>query len=251
VEKEKSFQVSITEGLGKRNIEIAKTPRLTELLKKALSRDLEHITPLTQGNYRNKLNLATEKAGNDIPEKVKITTQTLRAAGIHGLIDKGFCREDVEAYTGSSNSGFIEKLFEQHRQESVVEGSWKMKRREAKTYINEDWEWNSIPLNFWEKHSKMPEGQLDDPWARHGRLCRECGEAFYDTEDRGICHDCWNPSYIIGVVEDNGDVIQGCNINQVLLQTTGGETLSLYYADKDTESKPSEDQKIRTVEVKE
>lgn len=134
-EKEKSFQVAITEGLGKRNIEIAKTPQLTELLEKALSRDLEHITPLTQVNYRNKLNLAREKAGEDIPEEVKVSTHALRAAGIHRLIDKGFCKEDVEAYTGSSNSGFIEKLFEQHRQEPFID-NWETDEQETKEYTH-------------------------------------------------------------------------------------------------------------------
>jgi len=36
----------------------------------------------------------------------------------------------------------------------------------------------------------MPEGQLDDPWAKHGDFCADCGEAIIDKEGNRLCSEC-------------------------------------------------------------
>lgn len=36
----------------------------------------------------------------------------------------------------------------------------------------------------------MPEGQIDDPWAKHGDFCKECEHPLIDKDGDRLCRDC-------------------------------------------------------------
>ncbi len=116
-EKEESIEVYITEGLGRRNIEIAKTPRMEILLEKAFQTDQDTLIPLDLNSFQAKVREAREKAGDSIPEEVSVRLHALRGSGICGMIEDGFSRSEIESYTGSNKSSFIRGLFRQKEEE--------------------------------------------------------------------------------------------------------------------------------------